>query len=899
MRIRRRSFGLQITVLLLTGVVVLARYWYNVGFDQKYRKLLADELANHDFGAEIGRMTIDPVAGLIARDVELFDLKDPKIKLAGINRIALDVDLARLVNKEDFLRSITLTRAHLSLPVDPADPESEWIRVTDLNARLIIRGRRIEIASAEANLSGIHLKLHGDITRAASTGPALDSDEEKRRRAQQVREMRDRRGALRTVLRVLDRFKVPPGPDGLPRASTLANVELEVHGDLADLDAASVRATLQGGPVRCGNFLAKEYSADAVLENGELTLRRLSVRDAAGVFSATASWKIRQSQSVDFAVDSSVDLLALVHGMSPGLIFPEDVTVTATPHFRAGGVFHAGRPFTAQQPPVNVTGSVTSGPFTVKGTSYERLHTDFAVRDDGFLYLRNVDLKHAGGTLTGQFMRRAEDMRYEFKLDTGMAALAPLLDLPALEKPLAPVAWSDQSRLTVNLAGTGSADGLTWNHHGHVLTKDYRLRGSQVRQFHGDITVGPGKFPVITVRDFLLRREDGDISGREAVIDQPAALLHLKGITSTCMPSPAAGMFAPKTGDALARYFFESPPRAELDGTIGLKSPEGNNLNVRLLSPGVCGLPVGKENWRFTGVSGTLHLKKDMLALDLSGRSLPRGKFTTAVRFDSPAALHIAGNFGLTKDNWSNATRYTVDVDAPRDMQLLLAEREFPIQQLRATVRNDAGKLGVTAGGSLFDGRLATTLDFPDQAKAGHSATVTLDRVDFGRLTALFGSKDETGGVVSSRFTYQTPDGAGTTIEGSGTATLEEANIFALPLLGPLSTIISALLPGDRIAYSTARKADATFRASRGRVTMSSFEAATRTFRLTADGIIDVERDSVDVDARINLRGAPGLLLYPVSKLFEYHAGGTMSAPGWRPKILPKSRRRDNDAEPE
>ena len=41
---------------------------------------------------------------------------------------------------------------------------------------------------------------------------------------------------------------------------------------------ASVRATMQGGPVRCGNFLAEEYSADAVLENGELTLRRLSLR---------------------------------------------------------------------------------------------------------------------------------------------------------------------------------------------------------------------------------------------------------------------------------------------------------------------------------------------------------------------------------------------------------------------------------------------------------------------------------------------------------------------------------------------------------------------------------------------------------------------------------------------
>jgi hypothetical protein len=82
-------------------------------------------------------------------------------------------------------------------------------------------------------------------------------------------------------------------------------------------------------------------------------------------------------------------------------------------------------------------------------------------------------------------------------------------------------------------------------------------------------------------------------------------------------------------------------------------------------------------------------------------------------------------------------------------------------------------------------------------------------------------------------------------------------------------------------------------------VALHGFEAATRTFRLTADGSVDAVRDSVDIDARINLRGAPGMLLYPVSKLLEYHAGGTISDPGWRPKIMPKLRRRNGAREEE
>ena len=171
MRIRRRSFGLQLTVLCIAGIVILARYWYNVGFDQKYRKLIADELARYGLGAEIGRLTLDPVDGLTARDVQLFDLDSPEQHLASINRIMLDIDLARLVNREEFLRSITLIKASLSLPVDPRDSASEWIRVSDLNSRLIIKGSQIEIAQAEANLAGIHVRVRGDVTR----GPAEDT----------------------------------------------------------------------------------------------------------------------------------------------------------------------------------------------------------------------------------------------------------------------------------------------------------------------------------------------------------------------------------------------------------------------------------------------------------------------------------------------------------------------------------------------------------------------------------------------------------------------------------------------------------------------------------------------------------------------------------------------------
>jgi hypothetical protein len=44
----------------------------------------------------------------------------------------------------------------------------------------------------------------------------------------------------------------------------------------------------------------------------------------------------------------------------------------------------------------------------------------------------------------------------------------------------------------------------------------------------------------------------------------------------------------------------------------------------------------------------------------------------------------------------------------------------------------------------------------------------------------------------------------------------------------------------------------------------------------------------MDMSVRINARGIPGLVLFPVSKLFEYVSTGSVSKPEWRPKIIPR-----------
>jgi hypothetical protein len=55
-------------------------------------------------------------------------------------------------------------------------------------------------------------------------------------------------------------------------------------------------------------------------------------------------------------------------------------------------------------------------------------------------------------------------------------------------------------------------------------------------------------------------------------------------------------------------------------------------------------------------------------------------------------------------------------------------------------------------------------------------------------------------------------------------------------------------------------------------------------------GDIDYLDDKMDMSIRLNAQGLPGLMLFPVSKIFEYESVGSAQHPKWRPKILPKGK---------
>ena len=138
--------------LCLIFAIWVGFYAYNEGFTKKWRKLIMEEFDRRGIEAEIGKLTIDPLDGLVARNIRIYSDETRSSLVASINNITLDIDLVKLLRKKQFLNSVEFRDTDIFLPIDPNLKDGEKIKITDLKARVRVPGKSIDI-----ELSLIHI----------------------------------------------------------------------------------------------------------------------------------------------------------------------------------------------------------------------------------------------------------------------------------------------------------------------------------------------------------------------------------------------------------------------------------------------------------------------------------------------------------------------------------------------------------------------------------------------------------------------------------------------------------------------------------------------------------------------------------------------------------------------
>lgn len=230
----------------------------------------------------------------------------------------------------------------------------------------------------------------------------------------------------------------------------------------------------------------------------------------------------------------------------------------------------------------------------------------------------------------------------------------------------------------------------------------------------------------------------------------------------------------------------------------------------------------------------------------------------------------------------------SIQVDAPGGLDYDLINRTLPIGATQGEVdlTGQTVKARIPKA-ELFGGNVdvfATVSVNPKDPKFG--ADVKATNIDFPSLTELYFKYSRSKGVMDGAYSFNALLHDPGSMVGEGSINVRNGHVMNIPLFGPLSEILSAIIPG--IGHESAKLASADFKIANQKVSTEDLKIEGDGFLMFGDGTIAYPSGQLDLTVRINAQGLPGVVLFPVSKLFEYHSSGTMSDPQWRPKVIPK-----------
>lgn len=267
-------------------------------------------------------------------------------------------------------------------------------------------------------------------------------------------------------------------------------------------------------------------------------------------------------------------------------------------------------------------------------------------------------------------------------------------------------------------------------------------------------------------------------------------------------------------------------------------------------------------------------------------------RFVSHIRSEGPARIQARGqaDYGERRDN---DVTFAVKARSAGMGWLLLDGCEFRGRVLgrHIAISNMSGAVygGTFEGDAAFDlpdgqetrtrYRVKGRFDNTDFTAALRAVTDRIEQSHEGRLS---GTADLTGFVGV---------GQGHTATGRGTIHIEDGRLLEIPIFGGFSRHLARIIPG--VAFTSQSDFHSVFRIARGRAVTEQAELQGALLTMQARGAYGFDR-SLDfvVEAKLLRKGLIAevvrLLTLPVTKLLEYDLTGTLSAPQWIPRNMPK-----------
>jgi len=253
-------------------------------------------------------------------------------------------------------------------------------------------------------------------------------------------------------------------------------------------------------------------------------------------------------------------------------------------------------------------------------------------------------------------------------------------------------------------------------------------------------------------------------------------------------------------------------------------------------------------------------------------------EYTKPYHFVRPPLLRANGTVDLQSEKKDLDTDLTVEVEgkSPMEWTLFHVPYSFDSPNGTLTFKNRRMTVNMKQCG-FYDGNLAGVIDMDlRENPAAYTLDLNLGKVNFKKFMVRTWHYDKSEGELTMQSHLTGKIGPMETMTGAGEVKIENGDITQIPFLGALTPLI----PG----FSVADAAHGHFTVAKGVIHTEDMNISSEIFALIGNGSYNFMTDRMNLDMRVNANAIFGIPLYPLSKIFEFHASGTMKNPDWESK---------------
>ncbi len=906
-------------LVILSGITGAMLYLSSAAFSERWQSYVVEQLEQRGLHVAFERMSLSLVRGLVVREVRIYNDSAREHLLAALDRVNVEFDYGQLMRGRAHVEGIELVRANVALPVDPEQPELTVIELRDFSARVFLRDRQLELVHATGELAGIRLDVSASVRLGAEPATEEERASARAAAARRLQVLREYRVQIHRVLDWLGRFEFSAPPILVAKASgaadSLDDFEVDLDFEVRDFAYRSYRC--------------QELLVEAGLAGGVANLRKLRLVDALGSLDATASWR-RGEEEIDFRLTSNADMTSAAEVLLGIDSLREVVFYEQGPSLALEGRFFFGNKGAALTRPLDARGEIHCPRFTSRGEVFEGLSANFGVNNDG-IYVRDGVLRHRSGSLGLQLLlHEQQGLRYRATLKMDPAAFKPFVQNEKTRALIDRFKFDRDSSIYVKLEGGGPSAKFSECRSTGIA----ELRAGEHRGLRFERAEGRFEFqgPHLIFRNVKAELPNGFGEADEVEVDSLEKWVRLKGVRAQCDAVPVLRSFAPMVADPVAVYQLPAGTVINVDGMFGWQEPEQNDCRVIFAAAEGSGTyRLWDRDYHIEAPQGELQFKADELEFDVRGQvfggamqakgktdlSKDRDEFDVTVKTEAfehhlfgrdltfrRATATVGGREGeITFDTQGTVldsamtVRGRANKSAGKDeLDLTLTTdalrwpvfgKDLDFEQASAQVSGRGGEFTFDATSRLLGGQFEAKGRTDTRPEHDHyAAEVKINTLSFARFAQTYAPAYETEGDLTGHFNFEGVDGDPRSLRGEGVAIILNGNLYAVPILGPLTPLLGGFLPAPIKGYNVAKEANCTFTVQDGRVYTSDVEALTAAFRLVAKGNADFVDDKVEFDAQARIRGLPGLVFRPVSELLEYHARGSIGDPQWKSRLF-------------